>query len=156
MRTLCSPENPEGLPPIDIEEPTLKMTFSVNNSPFAGREGKFVTSRQIKDRLWREVKSNISLRVEQGLSPEAFVVSGRGELHLSILIETMRREGYEFQVSKPEVLTKEIDGVTHEPCEDLMLDIPDENAGACIEALGLTQRRDGQHACPKWSYEYRF
>jgi GTP-binding protein len=135
--TLCSPDAPEALPPIDIEEPTLKMTFSVNNSPMAGREGKFVTSRQIKDRLWREVKSNISLRVEDGLTPDAFVVSGRGELHLSILIETMRREGYEFQVSKPEVLTKTIDGVTHEPAEELMLDVPEENAGACIEQLAL-------------------
>ncbi|MGE0200508.1 MAG: translational GTPase TypA [Candidatus Melainabacteria bacterium] len=133
--TLCEHGSPDPLPPIDIEEPTLKMTFSINNSPLAGREGKFVTSRQLKDRLWREVKSNISLRVEEGDSPDNFVVSGRGELHLTILIETMRREGYEFQVSKPEVLTKEIDGAVHEPREDLVLDVPEENAGACIELL---------------------
>ena len=133
--TLCAPGQADALPPIDIEEPTLKMTFSVNNSPLAGNEGKFVTSRQIKDRLWKEVKSNISLRVEEGLTPDSFIVSGRGELHLSILIETMRREGYEFQVSKPEVLTKTIDGTEHEPSEELMLDVPEDNAGACIERL---------------------
>lgn len=142
--TLCAPGEPEALPPIDIEEPTLKMTFSVNNSPLAGKEGKFVTSRQIKDRLWREVKSNVSLRVEEGLTPDSFIVSGRGELHLSILIETMRREGYEFQVSKPEVLTKEIDGVVHEPCEDLILDVPEENAGSCIERLA-TRKGELRH-----------
>ncbi len=135
--TLCKLGELDPLPPIDIEEPTLKMTFSVNTSPLAGREGQFVTSRQIKDRLWKEVKSNISLRVEEGLTSESFIVSGRGELHLSILIETMRREGYEFQVSKPEVLLKTIDGVVHEPQEELLLDVPDENAGICIERLAL-------------------
>lgn len=133
--TLTDPLNPEPLPLISIEEPTLKMTFSVNNSPLAGREGKFVTSRQLKDRLWKEVKSNISLRVEEGSTTDSFVVSGRGELHLSILIETMRREGYEFQVCKPEVLTKEIDGQLHEPFEDLIFDVPDEMTGSCIEKL---------------------
>lgn len=135
--TLCATDCPESRPLIDIEEPTLKMTFSINDSPLAGREGKFVTSRQIKDRLWREVKSNISLRVEEGDTTDSFIVSGRGELHLTILIETMRREGYEFQVSKPEVLTKEIDDQLHEPREDLVLDVPEENAGACIERLSI-------------------
>lgn len=133
--TLTDPGNPEALPLISIEEPTLKMTFAVNNSPLAGREGKFVTSRQLKDRLWKEVKSNISLRVEEGSTTDSFVVSGRGELHLSILIETMRREGYEFQVSKPEVLTKTIDGQLQEPFEDLIFDVPDEMTGSCIEKL---------------------
>lgn len=133
--TLTDPVNPEALPLISIEEPTLKMTFSVNNSPLAGREGKFVTSRQLKDRLWKEVKSNISLRVEEGSTTDSFVVSGRGELHLSILIETMRREGYEFQVCKPEVLTKQIEGQLHEPFEDLIFDVPDEMTGSCIEKL---------------------
>lgn len=133
--TLTAPDKPEPLPLISIEEPTLKMTFGVNTSPLAGREGKFVTSRQLKDRLWREVKSNVSLRVEEGTTPDIFVVSGRGELHLSILIETMRREGYEFQVSKPEVLTKEIDGQLYEPFEDLILDVPEEMTGSCIDRL---------------------
>ncbi len=133
--TLTDPNNPEALPLISIEEPTLKMTFSVNNSPLAGREGKFVTSRQLKDRLWKEVKSNISLRVEEGSTTDSFVVSGRGELHLSILIETMRREGYEFQVSKPEVLTKTVEGQVQEPFEDLIFDVPDEMTGSCIEKL---------------------
>ncbi len=137
--TLSATDNPEPLPLISIEEPTLKMTFSVNTSPLAGREGKFVTSRQLKDRLWREAKSNISLRVEEGDTPDSFTVSGRGELHLSILIETMRREGYEFQVSKPEVLTKDINGQLHEPFEDLILDVPEEMAGSCIDRL--CQRR---------------
>lgn len=133
--TLCDKEQPDALPLIDVEEPTLKMTFSINTSPLAGKEGTYVTSRQIKDRLWKEVKSNISLRVEDGSSADSFVVSGRGELHLSILIETMRREGYEFQVSKPEVFVKEIDGTKHEPSELLILDVPDENSGTCIERL---------------------
>jgi GTP-binding protein len=133
--TLAEQGNAEALPLINIEEPTLKMTFSINNSPLAGREGKFVTSRQIKDRLWREVKSNVSLRVEEGETPDSFVVSGRGELHLSILIETMRREGYEFQVSKPEVLTRIVDGQIHEPFEELIFDVPDEMTGSCIEKL---------------------
>lgn len=133
--TLTDPAQPEALPLISIEEPTLKMTFSINNSPLAGREGKFVTSRQLKDRLWREVKSNVSLRVEEADTPDSFIVSGRGELHLSILIETMRREGYEFQVSKPEVLTKEVNGQLCEPFEDLIFDVPDDMTGSCIEKL---------------------
>ena len=134
--TICEPNNIIPLPLIDIDEPTLQMTFKVNDSPMAGREGKFVTSRQLRDRLFKEVKSNISLRVEDvPAATDSFIVSGRGELHLSILIETMRREGYEFAVSKPQVLIKEINGQKHEPFENVMLDVPDENSGACIERL---------------------
>ncbi len=142
--TICALDSPEGLPKILLEEPTLKMTFLINTSPLAGREGKFVTSRQIKDRLERETRSNISLRVEDGPTADSFIVSGRGELHLSILIETMRREGYEFQVSKPEVFTKEIDGKLCEPFEELMLDVPDDGVGACIERLAA-RKGDMQH-----------
>lgn len=137
--TITATDTPEAMPLISIDEPTLKMTFSINNSPLAGREGKFVTSRQLKDRLWREVKSNVSLQVAEGDSPESFIVNGRGELHLSILIETMRREGYEFQISKPEVLTKTIEGQLYEPFEDLVLDVPEDMAGSCIDRL--CQRR---------------
>ena len=108
--TIADAEQPEALPTIDIEEPTLKMTFGVSSSPFAGREGKYCTSRQIRARLYRELETNVSLRVEDGVSADEFVVSGRGELHLAVLIETMRREGYEFQVSRPEVITKDEDG----------------------------------------------
>src|SRR6185312_1458034 len=104
----ADPHNPSALPPIDVEEPTVKMTFGVNTSPFAGREGRFVTSRQIRDRLMRELETNVGMRVEDTDSAETLLVSGRGELHLSILIETMRREGYELQVSRPEVITKNI------------------------------------------------
>ena len=142
--TLCAHDQPDPLPLIALEEPTLKMTFSVNTSPLAGREGKFVTSRQIKDRLYREARQNISLRVEPGDGAESFYVSGRGELHLSILIETMRREGYEFQVSKPEVLTKVVDGQQHEPFEQLMLDVPDEAVGTTIERLA-NRKAEMQH-----------
>jgi GTP-binding protein len=134
--TIVDLSNPQPLPPISIEEPTLQMTFSVNASPFSGREGKFVTSRQLRDRFAREIKTNVSLRVEDTDSPDSFLISGRGELHLSILIETMRREGFEFEVSKPRVLIKEIDGVKCEPFEQLVIDVPEEMAGACIEALG--------------------
>ncbi len=133
--TLTSIENPEPLPLIDIDEPTLQMTFSVNNSPFAGQEGKFVTSRHLKDRLWKEAKTNVSLWVAPGDTPEQFTVRGRGELHLTILIETMRREGYEFQVSQPQVLTKTENGELKEPYELLMLDVPETATGACIERL---------------------
>jgi GTP-binding protein len=142
--TVTATDTPEALPIISVEEPTLQMTFSVNTSPLAGREGKFVTSRQIKDRLWKEVKSNISLQVAEGDTPDSFSVSGRGELHLSILIETMRREGYEFQISKPEVLTKELDGQLCEPFEELVLDVPDDMAGSCIEKL-CQRRGEMQH-----------
>jgi GTP-binding protein len=134
--TLCDRENPEPLPFVDIEQPTISMEFIVNDSPFAGREGTFVTSRQLRERLFKELQSNISLKVEETDSTDSFKVSGRGELHLSILIETMRREGYEFQVSKPKVINKIIDGVLHEPIEHLMVDIPENFMGVVIEKLG--------------------
>lgn len=133
--TISSTENPEALPLISIDEPTLQMNFSVNDSPFAGLEGKFVTSRQIRKRLYQELEKNVSLRVEDTENTDVFKVSGRGELHLGILIETMRREGYEFQVSKPEVINKEIDGVICEPYENLIVDVPCDFAGSCIEKL---------------------
>jgi GTP-binding protein len=130
-------EMPEALPMISVEEPTLCMVFSVNNSPFAGKEGQFVTSRQIRDRLYKEAKTNISMRVEDTDSPDKFSVSGRGELHLSILIETMRREGFEFAVAQPVVITKKgPKGETLEPFEQVMLDVPDEFVGACMERMG--------------------
>ena len=135
--TICSPDNPEPLPFVKISEPTVEMTFSVNDSPFAGREGKFVTTRNIKDRLERELLKDVSLKVSPvENSADSFVVSGRGEMHLSILIETMRREGYEFQVSTPRVLMKEIDGVMHEPMEYLVIDVPDDAVGSVMEKLG--------------------
>ncbi len=133
--TIACLENPQALPLIKIDEPTLQMNFSVNNSPFAGQEGKFVTSRQLRKRLYQELEKNVSLRVEDTDSTDVFRVSGRGELHLSILIETMRREGYEFQVSKPEVIYKTINEETYEPYEDLLIDVPEECAGGCIEKL---------------------
>lgn len=134
--TVCAPDCLEPLPFTEIDEPTLSMTFSVNNSPFAGQEGDFVTSRHIKDRLEKELETNVSLRVRDTDSADSFEVAGRGELHLSILIETMRREGFEFQVSKPQVLFKEIDGVQCEPIEHLVVDVPDEYTGAVMEKLG--------------------
>lgn len=133
--TISSLTSPEALPLIKIDEPTLQMNFSVNDSPFAGQEGKFVTSRQLRKRLYDELEKNVSLRVEDTDSTDVFRVSGRGELHLGILIETMRREGYEFQVSKPEVIFKEVDGETLEPYENLIVDVPDEFAGSAIERL---------------------
>ena len=134
--TLCEDESQGALPFVKISEPTLSMTFSVNDSPFAGQEGKYVTSRHLRDRLYRELNTDVSLRVEDGDTTECFKVSGRGELHLSILIETMRREGYEFQVSKPEVLFKEIIGEKYEPMESVTIDVDDEFTGAIIEKLG--------------------
>ncbi len=134
--TLACSENPEALALIKVDEPTMKMTFSVNDSPFAGEEGKFVTSRQIRERLLKELESNVALRVEESGTTDKFLVSGRGELHLGILIETMRREGFEFQVSKPEVIYKTINNQMYEPFESLVLDVPDEFVGACIEAMG--------------------
>lgn len=139
--TICDVSTPEALPFVKISEPTIAMTFSVNNSPFAGQEGKFVTSRQVRDRLFKELNTDVSLRVEETDSTDAFKVSGRGELHLSILIETMRREGYEFQVSKPEVLFKTIDGKKCEPMEKVTIDVPEEFVGSVIEKLG---RRKGE------------
>ena len=134
--TIACPNHPQALPLIKVDEPTLQMTFSVNDSPFAGREGKFVTSRQIRDRLFRELETNVALRVEDANSPDKFLVSGRGELHLGILIETMRREGYEFQVSQPQVIYREVNGQSCEPYELLVLDMPEDSVGSCIERLG--------------------
>ena len=134
--TLTCPDEPQALPLIKVDEPTLQMTFSVNDSPFAGQEGKFVTSRQLRDRLMRELETNVALRVEPGESPDQFSVSGRGELHLGILIETMRREGYEFQVAQPQVIYREVNGQPYEPFEYLVLDVPEEAVGSCIERLG--------------------
>jgi GTP-binding protein len=134
--TITDPDCPEALPMIKVDEPTLQMTFMVNDSPFAGKEGKFVTSRQVRDRLMRELQTNVALRVEETDSPDKFAVAGRGELHLGILIETMRREGYEFQVSQPQVIYRELNGQNCEPFETLVLDVPDEAVGPCIEKLG--------------------
>jgi GTP-binding protein len=137
--TVCDPESPEGLPPIAVDEPTLAMNFQVNTSPLAGREGKFVTSRQIRERLARELESNVALRVEETGDADVFRVSGRGELHLTILIENMRREGFELAVSRPQVLLKQINGVTCEPYEALTVDVEEAHQGGVMEALG--QRR---------------
>lgn len=137
--TITCPNEPLALPLIKVDEPTLQMTFSVNDSPFAGQEGTFVTSRQVRDRLMRELETNVALRVDETDSPDKFLVSGRGELHLGILIETMRREGYEFQVSQPQVIYREVNGQPFEPFEYLVLDVPEEGVGSCIERLG--QRR---------------
>ncbi|MCO4756785.1 MAG: translational GTPase TypA, partial [Oceanospirillaceae bacterium] len=134
--TICDPESVEALPALSVDEPTVSMTFQVNDSPFAGLDGKFVTSRNIKDRLERELIHNVALRVEEGDSPEKFKVSGRGELHLSVLIETMRREGFELGVSRPEVIQKEIDGEIQEPYEQVMIDVEDQHQGSVIEELG--------------------
>ena len=134
--TIADAENPEALPAINIDEPTLSMTFGVNTSPFAGKEGKFVTSRHLRDRLFKEVETNVSMRVEETDSADTFKVSGRGELHLSILIETMRREGYEMQVGKPEVVYREINGQLCEPLENLTIEVPQEYMGTVMESLG--------------------
>ncbi|NEP17073.1 MAG: translational GTPase TypA [Leptolyngbya sp. SIO4C1] len=137
--TITCPNDPQALPLIKVDEPTLQMTFAVNDSPFAGKEGKFVTSRQLRDRLMRELETNVALRVEETDSPDRFSVSGRGELHLGILIETMRREGYEFQVSQPQVIFREVSGQPCEPYEQLVMDVPEAAVGGCMERLG--QRR---------------
>jgi len=134
--TICDINNQEKIPFVDIDEPTVSMTFSVNNGPFAGQEGEFVTSRHIRDRLYRELDRNVSLRVKDTETPDSFEVSGRGELHLSVLIENMRREGFELLVSRPKVIFKEIDGVKCEPMEDLFVNVPDECVGTVIEKLG--------------------
>lgn len=134
--TICNVDNPDPLSFVSISEPTISMVFSVNNGPFAGREGKYVTSRQIRERLFKELHTDVSLKVEETDSPDSFVVSGRGELHLSILIETMRRQGYEFMVSKPKVLYKEINNKKYEPMEKATIDVPEEFMGAVIEKLG--------------------
>ncbi len=139
--TLCAPDAPEPLPPLHVDQPTVSMTFQVNDSPFAGREGQFVTSRNIRDRLDRELLHDVALRVQEGSTPDRFVVSGRGELHLSVLIEKMRREGYELGVSRPEVIRREIDGVVHEPYEMLLVDCEEGHQGGVMEELG---RRRGE------------
>ncbi len=133
--TIADHENPEALPPIAIDEPTMSMLFTINNSPFFGKDGKYVTSRHIKDRLDKELEKNLALRVEPGLSADSFVVFGRGVLHLSVLIETMRREGYELQVGQPKVIIKEVDGKKCEPVEELTIDIPEEYSGKAIEMV---------------------
>lgn len=135
--TLCNPQSIEKLPPLSVDEPTVSMTFQVNDSPFAGQEGKFITSRNIKERLDQELIHNVALRVEQGDSPDKFRVSGRGELHLSVLIETMRREGFELGVSRPEVVQRIVDGKVEEPFEQVVIDIEDEHQGAIMEEMGL-------------------
>lgn len=150
--TICSPLKPEALPFVKISEPTISMTFSVNDSPFAGQEGKYVTSRQIRDRLYKELNTDVSLRVEDTDSMDAMKVSGRGELHLSILIETLRREGYEFQVSKPEVLFREIDGKKCEPMEAVTIDVPEEFVGNVIEKLGARKGEMTNMAPSKGGY----
>ncbi|MCP5162542.1 MAG: translational GTPase TypA [Hahellaceae bacterium] len=148
--TLCHPENVVALPALKVDEPTVSMTFQVNNSPFAGKDGKFVTSRNIKDRLEKELLHNVALRVEPGDTPEKFIVSGRGELHLSVLIENMRREGYELGVSRPEVVQKEIDGVIQEPYEYVVIDVEEEHQGPVMEEMGnrraemLNMQQDGK------------
>lgn len=139
--TICDLNNPEKIPFVDIDEPTVSMTFSVNNGPFAGKEGQFITSRHIRDRLFKELERNVSLRVKETDSSDSFEVCGRGELHLSVLIETMRREGFELLVSRPKVIFKEIDGVKCEPMERLVVNVPDESIGTVIEKLG---RRKGE------------
>jgi len=139
--TICDLENPEKIPFVNIDEPTVTMTFSVNNGPFAGREGEYVTSRHLRDRLFKELERNVSLRVKEGETPDSFEVAGRGELHLAVLIETMRREGYEMIVSRPKVIIKEINGVKCEPIETLVVNVPDDSVGTVIEKLG---RRKGE------------
>ena len=134
--TLCSPEKIEGLPPLSVDEPTVSMTFQVNNSPFAGKEGKYISSRNLKDRLEQELIHNVALRVEPGDSPDKFKVSGRGEFHLSVLIENMRREDYELGVSKPEVIQKDVNGEIHEPFEQIVIDIENQHQGSVMEEMG--------------------
>lgn len=148
--TLCSTDCAEPLPFVKISEPTVEMTFSVNDSPFAGREGKFVTSRQLRDRLFKEVLRDVSLRVSETENTDSFTVCGRGEMHLSILIENMRREGYELGVSTPRVLMKEIDGVTCEPMERLVIDVPDDCTGTVMEKMG-TRKGELQSMHPQGS-----
>ena len=141
--TICSPDHPEALTPLTVDEPTVSMTFQVNNSPFAGLEGKFVTSRNIKERLEQELIHNVALRVVQGDTPDKFVVSGRGELHLSVLIENMRREGFELGVSRPEVITKEVDGEILEPFEQVVIDVEEQHQGSVMEEFGLRRAELG-------------
>ena len=143
--TLCDPNHVEAMEPLTVDEPTVSMTFQVNTSPFAGREGKYVTSRVLRDRLQEELKHNVALRVEEADDPDKFKVSGRGELHLGILIENMRREGYELAVARPEVVIKEVDGVKREPYEHVTVDVEEEHQGTVMEKLGERRGRDDQH-----------
>ena len=145
--TLCSPDKVEALPPLSVDEPTVSMTFQVNDSPFAGREGRYISSRNLKERLEQELIHNVALRVEQGDTPDKFKVSGRGELHLSVLIENMRREEYELGVSKPEVIQKEVEGEIHEPFEQIVIDVEDKHQGAIMEEMG-TRKADLQNMEP--------
>ena len=145
--TLCDPDHPEAMAPLSVDEPTISMTFQVNDSPFAGREGKYITTRQIRDRLERELLYNVALRVEQGETPDKYKVSGRGELHLSVLIESMRREGFELAVSRPEVILHEEDGVLKEPVESLVVDCDEQHQGSVMEELGK-RRADLQDMLP--------
>ena len=145
--TLCDPDHPEAMTPLSVDEPTISMTFQVNDSPFAGREGKYITTRQIRDRLERELLYNVALRVEQGETPDKYKVSGRGELHLSVLIESMRREGFELAVSRPEVILHEVDGVLKEPVESLVVDCDEKHQGSVMEELGQ-RRADLQDMLP--------
>ena len=144
--TLCDPEHVEALPPLLVDQPTIAMTFQVNDSPFAGKDGKYVTSRNIRDRLQEELLHNVALRVEETDSADRFKVSGRGELHLSVLIENMRREGYELAISRPEVILQEFDGQIHEPWETLTVDVEEQHQGAVMELLGTPQGRAEKHA----------
>ncbi|MDF2529183.1 MAG: typA [Gammaproteobacteria bacterium] len=137
--TVCDPNNVEALPPLTVDEPTVTMTFQVNNSPFAGRDGKYITSRHLRDRLFKELIYNVALRVKETADPDKFQVSGRGELHLAILIENMRREGYELAVSRPEVIMKEVDGVMNEPFEFVTIDIEEQHQGSIMEKMGMRQ-----------------
>ena len=145
--TICDPESVEILPPLSVDEPTVSMTFQVNDSPFAGREGKYISSRNLKERLEQELIHNVALRVKPGDSPDKFIVSGRGELHLSVLIENMRRENYEVGVSRPEVIQKEINGEIHEPFEQIVIDIEEQHQGSIMEEMGL-RRADLQNTEP--------
>jgi len=148
--TVCDPAAVVAIPFVKISEPTVEMTFSVNNSPFAGREGKFVTSRQLRERLFRELLRDVSLQVHETDSADSFKVLGRGEMHLSILIETMRREGYEFQVSTPHVLFREVNGKTEEPYEELVVDVPENWMGSVMEKMG-TRKGELQSMTPQGS-----
>jgi GTP-binding protein len=135
--TIADLENPEGLTPIKVDEPTMSMLFTINTSPFFGKEGEFVTSRHLRDRLYKEIEKNLAMKIEETGSPDKLLVYGRGILHLGILVETMRREGYEFQVSQPQVIFRTIDGTPHEPFETLVMDVPEASVGSCIEKLGV-------------------
>jgi small GTP-binding protein domain len=153
--TITDPNDPKSLPLIKVDEPTLQMTFWVNDSPFAGKEGKFVTSRQIRDRLMRELQTNVALRVEETDSPDKFLVSGRGELHLGILIETMRREGFEFQVSQPQVIYREINGQMCEPYEYLVIDVPEDAQRGGHRSVKPAAGRDAEYAGREWAHPAR-